>query len=327
MRELDLETFVARAEEVDGAALRTPRIDGFCSSSAWIVPAHHAFHPVAVPWILQGADGFAPLAVDHADSVGRYVAPLEAMWGLASPLLSSDPVRLARDLAAKLLDQRRRWDTLWFSGLAMDSDAFRALVGAFGRRCRLGLGPQTVRHVASVDGGFEGWIERRSAKFRANIRRTVRRAEQEGITYSRLDRFEAQGAGQRLFDRILAVERRSWKGMSEQGIQSGAMLRFYQLMVAQLARDGRLRVVLARQGESDVAFCFGAVFGDTYRGLQMSFADEYRALGAGNLVQAEMIRWLGEDGVPEYDLGTDIPYKMRWSEPGLTTVALVVQKS
>jgi len=36
-----------------------------------------------------------------------------------------------------------------------------------------------------------------------------------------------------------------------------------------------------------------------------------------------MIRQLSDEGVALYDLGSDIAYKERWAEGGLTTVTLV----
>jgi hypothetical protein len=37
-----------------------------------------------------------------------------------------------------------------------------------------------------------------------------------------------------------------------------------------------------------------------------------------------MLTWLTEDGMSLYDLGTDMPYKLRWGEPGLTTRLFLV---
>jgi CelD/BcsL family acetyltransferase involved in cellulose biosynthesis len=103
------------------------------------------------------------------------------------------------------------------------------------------------------------------------------------------------------------------------------MADFYDRMTRRLAARGRLRATLARFGDEDVAMGFGATFGDTFRGLQMSYDDRFRDLALGNLVQHRLISGLAEEGIRLYDLGTDIGYKRRWSEPGLETVALVVR--
>ena len=53
--------------------------------------------------------------------------------------------------------------------------------------------------------------------------------------------------------------------------------------------------------------------------MQVSFDDRHADLSPGVLAHLAMIGWLTEEQVVLYDLGTDMPYKLRWGEPGLTT--------
>jgi CelD/BcsL family acetyltransferase involved in cellulose biosynthesis len=104
------------------------------------------------------------------------------------------------------------------------------------------------------------------------------------------------------------------------------MQRFYRLMLPRLAARGALRAVLVTRGGRDVAFCFGGLFpagGRTgYRGLQSSYDDDLARLSPGALAHLEMIALLCEEGVATYDLGSDMDYKRRWGERGLTTIAV-----
>jgi CelD/BcsL family acetyltransferase involved in cellulose biosynthesis len=68
----------------------------------------------------------------------------------------------------------------------------------------------------------------------------------------------------------------------------------------------------------------GGIFGDTFRGLQLSYHADHRAFELGNVAQIETIAALCAEGVAQYDLGTEMPYKARWAPPGLTTVTLAV---
>ncbi|MGM0578463.1 MAG: GNAT family N-acetyltransferase [Myxococcota bacterium] len=328
MRRIDLAELDARAEAYDRDVLATPRVDGFCTSSAWILSAHAAFHPEQEPWIFESDDGWLVLARDHADNLGSYMAPMEAMWGLASPIVGADTTRVAHQAWRTLKARRDRWDMLWFCGIARRSAAFQTLALLFGDRHRLFLGPTTTRHIAGLEGGFDGFMCRRSAKFRANLRRAMRKADRAGVEWTCHDAFPDDDVRADLYHRCLDVDDRSWKGLTRQGLAIGGMSTFYSHMTARLAAEGRLRIVLGRLGGEDVAMGFGGVFGDTFRGLQMSFDDRFRDLALGNLVQAHLIRRLAEEGVPRYDLGTDIGYKRRWADPdlGLETVALVVRK-
>lgn len=308
----------------DAAVAATPGIDRYCSSSAWVLPAHDAFHADARPLVLRSEAGWAALGRSVAPTVGRYLAPLEAMWGLACPLVGANPTRLAQDFAAAAAARRGSWDTLWLSGVPLDGPLFRALAGVFARASfRVRVGPTANRYVASLDGGFDAWIGERSARFRANLRRALRRCEAEGVRFETLaPRRDADPAA--LYQRILAVEARSWKGLAEVGITTGAMRAFYAAAFQRLVPRGALRAVVATRDGADVGFVFGGVFGDTYRGLQVSFDETLRDLSLGNTLQATMIANLCGEGIAAYDLGSEIPYKARWGELGIATAALVV---
>jgi len=307
----------------DAAVAVTPRIDRYCSSSAWVLPAHAAFHADNAPLILRSDAGWAALCAGEAPTIGRYLAPLESMWGLACPLVGDRPERLALDFYRAMFRRRRSWDALWIAGLDRSSDILRALASLFATTCAVRWGPVSNRYSASLAGGWEGWLARRSSRFRTNLRRDLKRTAGADVTFERVLPAPDSDPGA-LYRRILAVEARSWKGLSAAGINSGAMRVFYDRALALLIPRGALRAVLARRGDEDVGYIFGGIFGDTYRGLQVSFDERLRGLGLGNALQSEMIRWLGDECVRVYDLGSEITYKARWSEPGIATVTMVI---
>lgn len=326
MQALDLSEFATVAADFDAAVLQTGNVDLFCSSSYWILPAIQAFHPEHEPWLYRSEDGamWAAMALGVSPSVGRFVAPFESMWGLATPFVGADTYAVAEFVASILKRRERDWDALWLSGLQRGTPSFDHLVQTFGSRYRLGLGPSTKRHVASLEGGWDTYLARRTRKFRKNLRRSKRLSEARGLVFERYPSFDTEATAMALYDRILAVEATSWKGQTDQGINTGSMVEFYRLMLPRLARDNRLRVVVATDDGADVGYVFGAVFGGTFRGLQVSFNDEYREMSLGNIMQSEMIQLLCGEGVDFYDLGSDLPYKTRWAEPGLVTLTVAV---
>lgn len=327
MDELTLNEFEALAPRFNAVVGRTDGVDGFCSSSHWIIPALRAFHADHTPWLYRSADGlrWGAMALGHSPTVGRFVAPLESMWGLATPFIGDDQQQLAEDIATVIADREEEWDALWLSGLRRPSAVFNHLVRTFGARYRVGLGPTTQRHVASLEGGWEGFLSRRASSFRRNLRRSERMADREGIRFESYAESVPVEAAAELYRRILNIETRSWKGRSGQGINDGAMESFYGHMLPSLSRVGGLRAVIAKNAAgADIAYVFGAVFGESFRGLQVSFDDAYRTMSLGNIMQAQMIRLLCQQGIRFYDLGSDLPYKTRWSEPGLATVTLAV---
>lgn len=320
--DLDLGALSAAREAFDAAVLKTPGIDHFCSSSAWILPAHSAFHAEDEVIAARLGDGFLALTRGQAPGLGPFLAPLEAMWGLACPLVGEHPAPLSR-AAADLVSTLPDWRLLWLSGLLRDGPLFTSLARALSRY-ELRLGPITQRFRASLDGGFEGWLGRRSPLFRKRLRAALRLAERE-LSFEWLAPPSADLATSRaLFERIHAVETRSWKGLGGSGFVAGDMRHFYEAMVPELAASGRLRVLFARHSGEDVGVCFGGVLAGTYRGLQNSFDDRFRDHSLGNVLQAETIRRLCDEGVATYDLGSGMDYKARWAEEIFETTALLV---
>lgn len=320
MEMLTFDGLAAWADGWDALVAETPHVDRFCTSSAWIVPARAAFCPSARPLIARD-EACAVALMTLPIGRGRLGAlPLEAGWGLAGPFAGRDP-----RAAVALLD--RVWaaapepvDALFLSGLPQEGVWLRALMRQFARDKSVGVGTRCVRRVASLDGGFEGFMARRSAKFRANLRRAARRAAQGGFGYERVRRGELAT----VYARVLDVERRSWKGRQGDGIDTGLPRAFYRLIVERLLARDALRVVFVQREGQDVAYVLGGLFGETYRGLQVSFDAASAVFEPGNLAQRAMIEWLCEDGIERYDLGTDMPYKRRWAEDAQVTVTVAI---
>lgn len=318
-----------RSAAFDARVAESPAIDLFCSSSDWVLPARLAFAPRARPFVLELQEGFVALMSVPTVEGGRALLPLEASWGLASPFIGPEPEALVAGLF-RLMDQAEPpADAMFLSGVEPEGRAFRAIEAqaAASRRWIFYEGATAGRHAADLSGGPDAFLARRSAKFRANARRERRLAGAAGVTYEAASRFDTPEAVLRTWERIQAVERRCWKGLSGHGIDQDPGYTFYRVMVLRLAAKGRLRVVFARQGDDDIAYVFGGVFGETYRGLQCSFVDEHRAHAPGVLVHLEMIERLCAEGVSLYDLGSEMEYKRRWGEPGLTTVTCVIVRS
>jgi CelD/BcsL family acetyltransferase involved in cellulose biosynthesis len=310
----------AAADDFDTLVAASPELDGFCSSAAWILPARAAFAPTAKPLIFRGEAGIAALMSLPLAGGARAGLPLEASWLLASPFASPRPEALVAELVAALRAPPRRVDALLISGIVAGGGAQRAL-GRLARRPLQHFAPPTERIVASLDGGLDGFLGRRSAKWRAAMRRARRLGAAAGLAFER-----HSACSDALLARIFALEARSWKALEGAGMNDGPMERFYRLMLPRLARRDALRVIFVTRDGKDVAFCFGGLFTAggraTYRGLQSSYDDALARLSPGALAHLEMVELCAAEGVTAYDLGTDMDYKRRWGEPSLTTIAV-----
>jgi hypothetical protein len=313
---------VVVADDFDREVAVTPEIDRFCSSSTWVLAAASALMPPRAPASYRCADGyFAAMRGVHPAGF-PYIEPLELAWGLASPLIGRDPAPLAEAVVA-MLAARRDWQLTIFTGLTLDGPQRRALERALPPRWERRAGTPTMRHVASLDGGVDGFLSRRSRDLRKSLRRSLRAAADAGVS------FESVGCGSAgdaaaLYARIQVVEAASWKARDGVGISSGPMRAFYEHMLPPLCLRGYQRIQFARAGDRDVGYILGAVFEGEYRGLQFSYDDEHARLGIGGLLQYHQIVALCAESVNRYDLGTEMDYKRRWAEDVMETEMLVV---
>jgi hypothetical protein len=315
---LSFEDLDAERQHYDEAVSSAKAIDHFCSSSLWVLPAIRHLMAPSEPLIARSDGAFVAMARSGEAEDRLLLHPLEAMWGLPCPLVGADPDGVV-DLFLEACETTE-WSVALVTGLVPGSRLSQRLAITAGRRFALQRGPITRRYVGDLSRGVDEYLKRRSSGFRANLRKADRRADRRGIRFEVADEDDAEST----FDRILAVEKRSWKGLRYVGIDREPMCSFYRDMNRRLVESGLRRLIFARHEGDDVAYIFGALFGDTYRGLQFSFDQRYASLSLGNLCQLAEIRRLVAQGIPRYDLGTEVQYKKRWGDEVFATMSLVL---
>ncbi|HEY1813854.1 MAG TPA: GNAT family N-acetyltransferase [Kofleriaceae bacterium] len=311
----------AIADDFDREVARTPAIDRFCSSTAWVLAAAAALMPPRSPFSFRGQHGyFAAMRGIHPAGF-PYIEPVELAWGLASPLVGADATALVEEVVP-VLAARRDWQLAIISGLTVSGPQRRALDATLPARWERRRGQPTIRHVASLEGGIDGFLSRRSRDFRKSLRRSARIAAAAGATFEIVRASELDADA--LYERIQHVELTSWKSRESVGIASGPMRAFYGAMLPRLCALGQQRTIFARVAGKDVGYILGAVMAGEYRGLQFSYDADVAPLGVGSLLQLEQIRELCGEGVLRYDLGTEMDYKRRWAEDIMETEMLVL---
>ncbi len=333
MERLELAAFERCAADFDRAVEADPEIDPFCSRSEWILPFQRAFLPERELFLFRGGqDGhsFAALASREHPAVGHYLEAVENMWCFACPLVGANSLALLEAAIHELAPRQTPMHpgvALVLSGVPASRDP-KSLLGRIATgledRYHLRAVDSTVRFVASLEGGVDGWLSRRSRSFRKSLRAAGRRAEQEGLHFEHLEIADAETA-EALYPRILEIESRSWKSASGSGADSGHMRAFYQDMLPRLGARGGLRVLIASREGRDLGYLHGALTGRHFRGLQLSYDQRVDELSVGNLMQLAMIERLCEEGARSYDLGTRSGYKQRWAEEGLRTLTLLAR--
>src|SRR5262245_54598 len=275
--------------------------------------------PPRAPFSFRGEHGFFAAMRGVHPAGFPYIEPVELAWGLAAPLIGGEPAPLVADVV-QVLDERRDWQLAIFSGLTESGPQRKALEAALPTRWERRRGTPTLRHVASLAGGLDGFLGRRSRELRKTLRKTLRSASRAGVVFEPI----VAGDADALYARIQEVELRSWKSRQGVGIGAGPMRAFYGSMLPRLLAKSQHRLIFARQADRDIGYILGAVFEREYRGLQFSYDDEVARLGIGGLLQYDQVAALCDERVERYDLGTEMDYKRRWAEEIMETEMLVL---
>lgn len=324
--QLDLEQFKKQRFAYDKAVAQTPRIDPFCSSSNWILPSYHALMKPIRTLILQCGDSYLVLCQSQIAEWGKVWTPFEASWALGSPAVGENTLPLWRAFSDLLVRERGQWNGVFLCGLPTLGALWHQCLQGFDRQFKLFQNQTWLRCVASLEGGCEGYLSRRTTKFRKNLRRALRRAVDAGIEVVDVGPPETAAQAAALLDRALAIEQRSWKGVEANGILNREMETFYRRMFKLLVPRRMLRFSVARRSGMDIGYIFGAVMGRRYRGLQFSYDDQFRESSIGSLMQWHAIQRCCEEGVLLYDLGMDMDYKYQWSEMTLASSGLMIHE-
>jgi len=307
MKRLTLAEFRARSHEFDEAVSLTGEVSSFCSGSLWQLSAHDHLHRISGEdrhFVIE--DSGTWLAFVERDRSGVFY-PFESAWMFGCPLIG-DTEKSINLLVRSTKEWLRRPTGFCISGVPVDGDLhtkLRLLEPAVRRYQEF---PTTDCMILDLRDGVEGWLSRRSKKFR----RSLRPAEKEGGV-------EIAGVGNEtpglLYRRILEIQKQTCKWREGTDIlQYPEYAAFYRALLGDLHQKGQLRLLFASLGGKDVAYIFGGVAGNTYRGLQMGYIEKVRSLGLGNRLQLENLKRCAEEGVIRYDLGMHAPYKERWAD-------------
>ncbi|MFK7741857.1 MAG: GNAT family N-acetyltransferase [Planctomycetota bacterium] len=335
---------VARFDHADSAwnrAVHSSRhADPFSCRTEWQLSFHEAMSPDRHLLVRTADDSMIAFAAQTDPRLGPLLEPIESSWLFGCPLLGPHAAELLSETLVQL-HQHTPLPCLLISGLdatppqasgtispteGRDTDLERRIRTQLGSRFEVfRLAPTTLVY-GDLAGGLDGWLGRRTAKVRRNVRRDGRRLRDLGIRFERHSPRTKQESDA-VYERMLAVESLSWKGTGRCGMAEEPSQSFYRLLLNRLAAGGLARIVIAhdQSAGNDAGFIFGGMHGGVYRGQQFSYAESWRAHSLGNVLQLEKVRWLAELGASRYDMGPMMAYKRHWAEHQQAMGALLLR--
>ena len=169
MNRLSLSQLDQQADKYNTSVAGSPGIDPFCCRTDWIIPFNYAFTPRSRIFIRQRNDSYIILA-ERELSDKKILTSAESMWGFSSPLVGSE----STEMFAALINSECRYPDIRHSrlilfGLPDDPRIIRPVLESSLLSHHPFLMKPALRSVISLEKGLDGFWERRSRKFRANI--------------------------------------------------------------------------------------------------------------------------------------------------------------
>ena len=287
--------------------------DAFCSGPDWQLSCHQIFDPGRSLYLKSSNTSILALAARRFSNGAVLLMPLDCGWCFGTTLLGPDCLDLLEE-AVDEIDGPFRRTFVQLSGLEADH-GFESLVGRFKRRHAFHKYGEVIMGSASLAGGMDGFLSRRTPHFRARARAIARKAKNSGVRFERA-RPKSREEASPLYERMLKIEAQSWKGRAGCGMDKSPSREYYAALLGRGAGRQAARIIIASLDGEDIGFIFGNIGGTIYRGQQFSYIVKNARLEPGNLLQLEMLQWLCEEGIERYDpgpcSGPRMQYKCHW---------------
>jgi len=226
----------------------------------------------------------------HAPELGDVVVP--ALWNA--------------------INARGGWDMLEFSGVPAGSAIPRIVQAA-----RLdGFSAHAVRAATSPyvslspgERALDGALERLDAKFRANLRRRMRKLQAKGTV-----QLVRHDIARDCLPRFYEMEHASWKGEGGSAVvQDTRTLRYYEKVARAAESFGYLSIYSLECGGKPVAMHYGLTHRGRYFILKTAYDHAVADCSPGQLLMLEVLRDITGRGCSELDfLGLCMDWKRDW---------------
>ena len=296
-------------------AFSTRQRDPFCCSSTWQLSFHEGFSPGRRLFVNHSGDSLIAFAEKAFSTKNVYLTPIEPLWFFGANILGVHGFDLLDDTLADFEKiYHPYFPKILVGAIAPRGKAFNEIKRKFSDRFELRRHTSGIQCGASLAGGLDGYLSRRSGNHRKKLKKFHRKATEAGVKFERHSPSSAVEA-KYTYARMLAIENTSWKGSLGSGIIER---KFYAVLLRRLAASQAARVIFVTHENKDIGFIFGGMARNVYRGQQFSYDDEWDRYSIGNLLQIEQIKWLCEEGATRYDMGplldAGMGYKSHWTE-------------
>ena len=242
--------------------------------------------------------------------------PAENAWCFSTNLFGATPTD-AIELLNGLCELESKLETIYLTGVTPLLKNALLQGQNITHSFRVIESGQIKSVIANIENGTEGIIKRVSANKRKNLKRTLKFRSQLNFDYIR-----ATDTPELVWERLLAVEKQSWKWQSFQSIfQKERHAVFYKELFDRFNAKGQAHILFVQYRGEDIAYIFGASEFQVFRGFQTSFIEreDVRKMSAGNNGHLYLMNLLSQQGYQSYNFGSVMDYKLSWGKPTIAT--------
>jgi CelD/BcsL family acetyltransferase involved in cellulose biosynthesis len=244
-----------------------------------------------------------------------------SMWkfaGSAASLLGSMDFVAGVDDAEGAVDavlqyiEKKKWDVLRLHPLREDSVSVpRIQVWGAGKGRTIVQKHLFDNAVLRPGEDEEGFRSHLSPKFKARLRQAGAKLRRRGTVD--FVEFTMPGEVPGAFERIIDIERRSWKWEKGIAITSAVYRGFLPEFATAAARKGWLRLGFLRLDGREIAYSFMVLTGETATFLKTGYDDAHDDCSPGSLLMDWTFDRLSHEGARRIDMFSgDWDYKQRW---------------
>ncbi len=255
----------------------------------------------------------------HAGPVRVLTYPLDA-WGPFFGPIGDQPTATLYAGLQHLAHTSRTWDMLDFRWIESEVDRGRTVSAMNCQSLTPVSLPWKPSYAMELPADFDEYLTTRSPKFRATIRRAIRKAEQDGAVAERyrpeVDRNRPFCPNEKLYDECVQLARRTWQGGSSTGttISHEQTAAYFHECFIKASRLGMLDLMTLRHQDRLIAFGYNFHHQGRLLGLRMGYEPDCKRLSPGIALMGMQIRDSIERGDTLIDLGTDHhDIKARWT--------------
>jgi CelD/BcsL family acetyltransferase involved in cellulose biosynthesis len=263
--------------------------------------------------LMRGRAWFGPFPLSTLEfvSMWNFAGSAASVLGSMDFVLHSEAGGGAIEAVLRYIELKE-WDLLRLHPIREDSPSLAVLCrwgDAGGRRfVRRHVFDNAVLRCAE---GREGFRSHLTPKFRARLRQAGAKLRRRGVVefLELTSPDEVRGA----FERIIDVERRSWKWKKGIAINSAAFRGFFEAISRQAAAKGWLRIGFLRFNGMEIAYSLMIQKGGTASFLKTGYADGYDDCSPGSLLMDWAFDRRAREGARRIDMFSgDWEYKRRW---------------